>query len=521
MTIKHKLLIGALIALASALLVGATLLHTVLRVGRILEHIRTTDRVKMAAFDLNALTGEFLNEPSARIIEQWLAGHRDLGEYLVDYEPESEAETRFLERMRNNHRDTGQVFASLRNASDKRSGDYPEIASQLLQRLAREINILLRAMTTEAELLNHSAYRRLMRTQTTAAVMAAVFVIVIPATIGVVAWILVVRVVRPVGRLRHGMGIIGAGNLDHSVGTPERDEIGELSRAFDNMVQRLKATMASRDEMARAVAERKQAERRLTKLLDDLQHSNAELQQFAYVASHDLQEPLRMVSSYVQLLKRRYEGALDERADMYIQFAVDGAARMQGLINDLLAYSRVGTQGEAFRPVDCKKVVRQTVQNLEMTIQESQAEIRWDDLPAVHGDQGQLVQLFQNLIANAVKFRSHDAPRVQIAVTAQGPFHQFAVTDNGIGIEPEYQDRIFVIFQRLHNRDKYPGTGIGLALCKKIVERHGGHIWFESEPGRGTTFFFTLPAANMPYADAQDSVREPHGSEHTIGGAPS
>jgi signal transduction histidine kinase len=227
----------------------------------------------------------------------------------------------------------------------------------------------------------------------------------------------------------------------------------------------------------------------------ELERSNKELQQFAYVASHDLQEPLRMVASYTQLLQRRYQGRLDKDADEFIGYAVGGAVRMQSLINDLLTYSRVSTATRPMGPVDLEAVLDTVLLNLKVATEEAKATVVRDRLPTVEGDRSQLVQLLQNLLGNALKFRAKDrACQVAISVQEAAGHWTFAVRDNGIGIERQYFDRLFVIFQRLHARDEYEGTGIGLAVCKKIVERHGGRIWVESEPGKGSTFSFTLPA---------------------------
>lgn len=237
----------------------------------------------------------------------------------------------------------------------------------------------------------------------------------------------------------------------------------------------------------------KQTERALEKQKIELSRSNAELEQFAYVASHDLQEPLRMISSYVQLLARRYKDKLDEDANEFIEYAVDGATRMQKLINDLLAYSRIGTHGKTFKLTDCERALEQAVGNLEVSIRECRAVIEHDPLPTFICDGLQISQLFQNLINNAIKFRNEETPHIRICAKEKDNEWLFSVRDNGIGIDPKYAEHIFIIFQRLHDRSKYSGTGIGLAICKKIVERHGGSIWMESQPGKGTTFYFSIP----------------------------
>jgi PAS domain S-box-containing protein len=241
------------------------------------------------------------------------------------------------------------------------------------------------------------------------------------------------------------------------------------------------------------ITERKWAEEQTRRANLDLRRSNRDLEQFAYVASHDLQEPLRMVASYTQLLAQRYEGQLDDKAHTYIHYAVDGATRMQRLINDLLTYSRVSTQGRPLEPTDSHSVLGEALGNLSTAIEESGAIVTNDDLPTVRADATQLLQVFQNLIGNAIKFHGRDSPHVHVSARAQDGEWLFSIEDNGIGIDAQHADRLFVIFQRLHTRQEYPGTGIGLALCKRIVERHGGRIWFESEPGRGSTFWFTLP----------------------------
>jgi PAS domain S-box-containing protein len=245
--------------------------------------------------------------------------------------------------------------------------------------------------------------------------------------------------------------------------------------------------------VAQDISGRKGMEEALRLHAEKLAQSNAELERFAYVASHDLQEPLRMVASFTKLLSDRYTGKLDETADRYIHFAVDGAKRMQQLIADLLAYSRVDNKDLDLRATECEIVVLGAVENLQAAINESGASLEWDPLPTLVADPRQLAQLFQNLLGNAIKFRGESAPRVRISAADEGRNWRFSVRDNGIGIDPRQADRIFQVFQRLHGREEYPGSGIGLAICKKVVERHGGRIWVESEPGAGSDFRFTLP----------------------------
>lgn len=260
--------------------------------------------------------------------------------------------------------------------------------------------------------------------------------------------------------------------LSISVYSPEKEHVVSV---FDN------------------ITERKEAEIELQRLLSELERSNKELEQFAYIASHDLQEPLRMVVSYLQLLERRYKGKLDCNADEFIGYAVDGAVRMQRMINDLLAYSRIGTKEKNIEPVDTNKVLSEVLTGLKLHIEETKASITADPLPVVTANATELAQVFQNLISNAIKFRGDKPPEIHIRAEQNEHAWRFSVKDNGIGFAPEYADKIFALFKRLHSAAQYPGSGIGLTICKKIIERHNGRIWVESEPGKGATFFFTIP----------------------------
>lgn len=241
------------------------------------------------------------------------------------------------------------------------------------------------------------------------------------------------------------------------------------------------------------ITPRKRVEEALAQKTAELERSNAELEQFAYIASHDLQEPLRMVTSYIQLIEESYRDQLDAEGQEFLHYAVDGATRMKTLINDLLQYSRVGRLGKELTPTDTEKVLRRVLTNLQIAIEENHATVTHDPLPEVMADDVQLEQVIQNLIGNAIKFHGNVYPVVHIRARREGNVWLFSVCDNGIGIDPRHYERIFLIFQRLHPREKYPGTGIGLAICKRVIERHGGKIWVESLPGKGSTFYFTIP----------------------------
>jgi PAS domain S-box-containing protein len=278
----------------------------------------------------------------------------------------------------------------------------------------------------------------------------------------------------------------------------ERERLDDTQRAVLNILDDFdeervnveRANTALRGE----IQQRASAEESLQARTGELINSNAELEQFAYVASHDLQEPLRKIGSFCQLLSRRYSGQLDETADVYIGYVVDGVLRMQQLIDDLLTFARLGQSGANVTSVDCQQAVQRCLDNLAVTIDQSTAEISVAEaLPVVAGEPSRVVQLFQNVLANSLKFCGDKAPRVAVSAERHDAEWVFSVVDHGIGIDPQYADRVFSVFQRLHTREEYPGTGIGLAICKKIVEQMGGRIWFEPTPGGGTTFSWTIP----------------------------
>jgi signal transduction histidine kinase len=325
---------------------------------------------------------------------------------------------------------------------------------------------------------------------TTVMIGALAAIVGIVLLLGLLAWLAFRRwLMDPIDRLAAGTRTVSSGALHHELVPGGPPEIRSLGADVEDMRRRIN------DEVASVEAARVELDERARELM----RSNSDLEQFAYVASHDLQEPLRKVTSFCQLLQRRYADQLDERANQYIDFAVDGARRMQVLINDLLTFSRVGRSTDAFVPVNLDDVVARAIVDLDEGITASGAEVVRPPLPIVHGDPTLLLMLFRNLIGNAVKFRGEDPPVVEISVEpddAEGVW-RFLVADNGIGIEPEYAEKVFVIFQRLHSRESYEGTGIGLALAKKIVEFHGGTIRLDTDRERGAAFVFTIPQSPL------------------------
>ncbi|MFG1916247.1 ATP-binding protein [Micromonospora sp. NPDC048898] len=316
-------------------------------------------------------------------------------------------------------------------------------------------------------------------------------------------------VVRPLTGLATQVREVAEGDYQHRIATTGPPEFIQLGDDVDAMRQKIAADLAE----VRAARERIEwVNSQLQKQAEELTRSNRDLEQFAYVASHDLQEPLRKVASFCQLLQRRYAGQLDERADQYIAFAVDGAQRMQRLINDLLAFSRIGRLTTGFVEVDLNKVMGDVAGQTEAARQYADAELTWTDLPVISGEEPLLTNLLANLVSNSIKFRRADVPpKVHVSARLVDAEWEITCQDNGIGIEPEFADKIFVIFQRLHSKDAYPGTGIGLAIVKKIVEYHGGRVWVDTDVPEGTAIRFTLPAlpADLEAAAAADSPEQP------------
>ncbi len=352
----------------------------------------------------------------------------------------------------------------------------------------------LAALLTYLSAQRHAANATLHSSVAVLNVTVIAIAIALLLVVGLLAVGLRTAAIRPLTRLAGDARQVATGDFQHEVDASGPREIHELAVDVNRMRQRILQELSAVQAANLALQTRAR----------DLERSNAELEQFAYVASHDLQEPLRKVASFCQLLQRRYIGQLDARADQYIEFAVDGAKRMQALIDDLLAFSRVGRADREPVLISCAAALSQARVNLTAEIRRSAATVESSELPAVRAELSLITSLFQNLISNAIKFRGDQPPVVRISADHADNFWLFSVTDNGIGVEPEYADRIFVIFQRLHDRTAYAGTGIGLAMCRKIVEHYGGQIWLDTSFRDGARFRFTLPVAAAAKEETPD-----------------
>ena len=437
-----------------------------------IEFSQITNDMLSGVTELRFVTVEYILHQHGRPKEQWFRKHRSMTQLFTRGRQGDPAIRETVNALARQHENLKLIFttlieyAPLAGLSPEETGLREEARGLLVSQILETTQ----SMIAGALLMARDSDARMSATQRT----TSTFAILVIAVLGLLIVVNVVLVSRgilaPLMRFQDGTRIVAEGNLEHRLGIGTRDEIGGLAASFDRMTGKLSD---SRALLEAEIAQRRRAETELAQTAAELRRSNTELGQFAYITSHDLQEPLRMVVSYLQLLERRYKGRLDQDADEFIGYAVDGAIRMRRLINDVLDYSRVGTRAKPFEPVDSAQIVRTVIASLKSPIDEGGARIECGPLPTIVADPTQLSQVFQNLLANAIKFWRDRVPQ--------------------IGIAPEHINRLFGVFQRLHTRREYPGTGIGLAICKKIVEHHGGRIWVESEPGKGSTFQFTIP----------------------------
>jgi|GEM_PF-3159352 len=478
MYIKLQINLASLLLIVAAIVVIGSNLYGLNQIRDLRNTEVLTREINRAVLDLSVLVSEFHSRRSPRVVKQFENRMRSLNEVLQQFntalpEHRNLVSSMFLKAsiLQETFNDMGRL-----DPTNALSPKQKERAQRVLMHTVLSSSQSLAALSSR---LSRSFALRIDQIENGVLignlVAGAIFMVIV---FGLYAGFLV-SVLRPLLRLRDSiMQMASPAQQEEAEKTEARNELEELSREF------------SRRHEALQKAEKALQERAL-----DLERSNQELEQFAYVASHDLQEPLRAVASYAQLLQKRMSDKLDEKGEKYVQGLVDGSMRMQRLIEAILAFSRITTKGEKLLKVNCDHVLQDAMENLERKIEENDAVIEPDILPEVMGDRIQLISLFQNLLGNAIKFRSEATPRIRIVVERDGDFWRFAFVDNGIGMEMEYSDRVFKIFQRLHNRTEYPGEGVGLSFCKRIVERHGGHIWLQSQLGEGTTIFFTLKKA--------------------------
>lgn len=478
MTIQRRIhLITGFVLLVGLIIAGVHLWNSH-EYDQAIQLNKTATQITRNAFLLRAGMDEYLAHGHKRALQQWTAVNDSLSRAIRELRS---VEKGLLKDVLHKYEGVRSLESQL--IQQGAPSDQWKDSRAIKETLAGMMSVRLEELIYAAEDLQSDARSSMLKRQQVGQAIIGGASISIIALIVLNLYLIKKTVIGPVQELAKGAEIIGKGDWDYTIPAKSTDELGKLATAFNTMAQNLKRSFVS---LETEIRERKQIEQ-------ELMRSNQDLQKFAFVASHDLQEPLRNVTSCLQLLEKKYKNALGADADQYIHYAVESAARMKVLIIDLLEYSRIATRGKPAEEIDCEQLLDRALKSLKKTIEEVGAVITHDPLPVISGDDTQLSQVFQNLIQNAVKFRGDESPQIHVSAVRNGLEWIFSVKDNGIGIEPQHLDRIFVIFQRLHKRSQYDGTGMGLAIVKKVVERHGGRVWAESEPGVGTTFSFTIP----------------------------
>jgi signal transduction histidine kinase len=489
MLTRHKLSISVAVSVAAAVVVGVVLLQAVQRVQRLARDSDLQFELSKHLAQRRLSMVEFSSYGQERARLQWETDNRLINEVLSQLEPAA-AEIDLVERLRRNQKAMRAVFDRMViTAGEARNGqDSDQFESK--QRLMAQFMGRSQDMSSDVLRLNQRRSRQEHEDLRNLSLLAVLLTLL---SIGLVAanWLVVWRnLLRPMKHLESDAAAIAAGDLGLRTGIATGDEIGALARNFDAMTAQLEATVAT---LRSEIAEREKANQALAASSRELIRSNAELEQFAHLASHDLQEPLRMVVSYVQLLERRLAGTLDSDTREFMEFAVEGSLRMKHIVLDLLEYSRIGATGTALVPVNSMTALQSALAPLAPRIAATGAVVDAASLPVVMADAAQLEQLFRHLVDNALKFCPGRTPVIRIRAHSEAGRWRFSVADNGIGIAPEYHARIFRVFQRLHARREFSGTGIGLAMCKRIVEHHAGEIGVETATGGGSVFWFSLP----------------------------
>jgi signal transduction histidine kinase len=494
----HVVLLAMAVLLAVSAVVGAMALENAANASN-----RLIDEISVGRIQAERLQTTLVNQETGmrgfvltrkeEFLEPYTAGRRD--ELVTTGQIRAlKPATALLRRLDDVERLTGEWRSRYAEPmiADVRSSGPEAVGAEQTEESKRAFDLVRKALTAQNAAWSQareSAHAELTDARRARDVTFFAILLAFLITIVTVAVLLRIAVFGPLARLREASRRVTRGDFEHHVDTGGPADLAELARDMEAMRRRIVTELE----------ETRVSRQRLATQAEELKRSNGELEQFAYVASHDLQEPLRKVASFCQMLQQRYASQLDDRANTYIDFAVDGAKRMQVLINELLTFSRVGRVNQDPVEMDLNDVVERALANLSAAMEESEAEVEVGDLPVVVGDRTKFVMLWQNLIGNSLKFRSPGrAPRVRIEAEERDGEWWMTVTDNGIGIPPNFADKIFVIFQRLHQRDAYEGTGIGLALCRKIVEHHRGKIWLDTEFEDGTRFVITLPVTAGP-----------------------
>ena len=509
MKISTRLKLAVFVSALVVTVIAVVLLTATQQLRRELANDEAAVEILKAVSDVRYLTFEYVLRHEHRTEAQWRLRQTSLSTLLSGMSLFSSPEEQAIkDGLAHAHENIEILFDQLvanqhdRNINTENAGMIEELEARLTGQIMNKVQAMISDVLSLSE-QSRAGVRDAQQLTVLAVLMFGGIAVVFVATM---LYLILGSVTRPLKRLHEGTDIIGAGNLDFRLGVVTQDEIGDLARAFDAMTAKLKGTTVSRDELVNVnealrveLLRRQRAEADLRQHQDELQQanqalelSNLDLQRFAYVASHDLQTPLRSISGFVQLIQSEYAGRLDAQADDWIQRTVHATQVLQTLIRDLLTYSRVDAEPHPYERVSFREIFDDAVLLLGASIEDSAARVTCGELPTLMADRSQLVQLMQNLIGNALKYRGR-APEVHVAAQRNDTEWVISVRDNGIGIDPKYHERIFEIFQRLHNQQHYPGSGIGLAVCRRVVHRHSGRIWVESEPGCGSIFYFTIP----------------------------
>jgi len=505
MKLKTKLIWLPLISAFAILVLGGMEAFTTRELRLAMADKKAADRIVGQVVSLDVLTYEYLLYELPRARQQWWKTYARIDELISGVRFGGPEAGEMISRMYERHRIIGETFSNvLTNRRRLKEGDIEEsLQAETENRLAGQLLQESRAMVSCATRLSDSIAAMTIARQGRLSIYGNILLLLLFVTVLTASVLIGCSITRPVNELHLGVEAIGIGNLDYRMALKSNDELGELAGAFDGMAADLKRITASRDELDHQVAVRQEAEQELRKVLAELKRSNRELEQFAYVASHDLQEPLRKIGAFGGLLEQECRDVLTEDGKEFMARMQNAVTRMQVLINDLLALSRVSTRAQPFVPVNMNETVEEVLSDLHTSIEESGGRVEVRDLPVVEADPTQMRQLIQNLVGNALKFRKEDRPPlVKVysispeepgAVSGTNHMCRIAVEDNGVGFDEKHSERIFGVFQRLHGRTVYPGSGIGLAICRKIVDRHGGEITVGSRPGEGTRFVVNLP----------------------------